>query len=183
MSRVAPRLAWIVLALSVAMAAGGLAFLFLTISTPIPDVWGVRGKAVVFGLAFSAVGALIASRKPGNPIGWIFLLGGSVSSFSPLMEELAAYALLAKHGTVPGGMAAGWIQHWIWIPWVGLELNFLLLLFPDGKPVSGRWRPLLWLAVFASAFATLTKRVQPRRARKPGRYSKPVRDRAPGRAV
>ena len=105
-----------------------------------------RNSAVValVILAFSTVGALVASRRPENPIGWLFLAGASCWILGELALEYAVYALITAPGTPPAGAWAGWFGGWVrGMGWLIIVL-FLLLLFPTGRLPSARWRPVLW---------------------------------------
>jgi hypothetical protein len=95
----------------------------------------------VFVLAFATVGALVASRRPRNPIGWLLLLAG-------LSYTLGGVTVTASEHGDPGAWhdAAAWIGAWIWMAGVGPVATFGLLLFPDGHLPSQRWRPVAWLA-------------------------------------
>src|SRR5829696_2486650 len=99
----------------------------------------------IIAVSFSVVGALIASHRPENPIGWIFLAEGFCYGLLAAGDQYAIYALLTNPGTLPLGGEASWLGQWIWAPGLGLSLVFLPLLFPDGHPPSNRWRPVGWL--------------------------------------
>lgn len=156
------RLPWLILGLSVALTIGGLAFFALTgpgnpsgLGSPLAEVVG----AVAY-LAGAAVGALISSRRPRNPIGWIFCFGGAALCLETFAGEYAAYAVLGRPDPLPGAEEAAWISSWVWEAAAGSILTFLFLLFPDGRLPSPRWRPVAWLAgaglalvVLAQAFA------------------------------
>jgi hypothetical protein len=90
------------------------------------------------------VGALLTWRRPGHPVGWIFAAAGLVEAvdFATFEDGLAASA---GH-SLPGSAYAGWVQLWIWVPFITLITIYLFLLFPDGHPPSPRWRPVGWLA-------------------------------------
>jgi hypothetical protein len=96
-------------------------------------------------VSFSVVGALIASHRPENPIGWIFLAVGFFYGLLTAGEQYAVYALLTNRGALPLGAEASWLMQWIWAPGLGLILVFLPLLFPNGHPPSRRWRWVAWL--------------------------------------
>jgi hypothetical protein len=96
-------------------------------------------------VSFSVVGALIASHRPENSIGWTFLAVGFCYGLLIAADEYAIYALLTNPGALPLGAEASWLGQWIWAPGLGLILVFLPLLFPDGHPPSHRWRPVAWL--------------------------------------
>jgi hypothetical protein len=92
--------------------------------------------------AYGAVGLIMAWRKPGNPLGWIFLLGGL---FAALSED-ASYYMVADYRLHHGGLPFGWaavLTQPGWAPAITL-LGVALLLFPDGRPPSRRWRWVLW---------------------------------------
>src|SRR5436190_15529632 len=101
---------------------------------------------VAWVIAFSTVGALVAAKRPGNAIGWLLL--GSALAFT-----LAGFGLTLPGRT--GGrfspvVLGQWAGAWMW--GVGLGLAVLsLLLFPDGRAPSRRWRPVVWLAVVGLA--------------------------------
>jgi hypothetical protein len=94
-------------------------------------------------VSFSVVEALIASHRPENPIGWIFLAVGFCYGLLYAGDEYAIYALLTNPGALPLGAEASWLGQWIWAPGLGPILVFLPLLFPDGYLLSRRWR---WVA-------------------------------------
>ncbi len=96
-------------------------------------------------VSFSVVGALIASHRPENPIGWIFLAVGFLYGLLSAGEEYAIYAFLTNPGSLPLGAEFSWLVKWIWAPGLGLLLVFLPLLFPDGHLLSRRWRWVAWL--------------------------------------
>ena len=96
-------------------------------------------------LAFPVVGALIASRRPGNPIGWICLAVGILATLGSLSELYVAYGT-ARSGSIPFVATVVALTQWAWVLPVGLMGTYLLLLFPDGRLPSGRWRPLAWLS-------------------------------------
>lgn len=106
--------------------------------------------SVILAVSFSAAGAVIATRRPGNPIGWILLVGGFFNSLNAFSWEYARYALLTDPGQWPGGSFFAWLSTWAFA--LGLSAQPLtLLLFPTGRSPSRRWRPVLWLVATAAA--------------------------------
>ena len=104
-SRASSTLAWAIAGLSLAIFLASGAFYFLTSSARSPDSWltvGTIGDALafVFFLAFPLVGALIASRRPHNPIGWMCLVVGLFWMLMTLTEVYSAHGL-ARPGSVP----------------------------------------------------------------------------------
>jgi hypothetical protein len=108
----------------------------------------------VLTVAFSAVGALIASHRPGNSIGWIFCAVGLFQGLANFGYEYATHALIMRPGSLPLGAFMSWVGNWTWAPGLGLVLVFLPLLFPNGRPPSRRW----WLAgwVGGASIAAIT---------------------------
>jgi uncharacterized membrane protein YhdT len=144
--RAATHLAWALCALSLALTALSLLLLVLNLSHPnthLYDPWLDNTVTTVF---FSTVGALIASRRPENPVGWLLCLYGLVITISHFSAQYAIYALLAQPNSLPAGEALVWIVSWILPIIIGLQV-FYILLFPNGRLPSRRWRPLAWLTV------------------------------------
>ena len=110
-------------------------------------------------LPFSVVGALIASRRPENPIGWISLTVGILWMINMVSGSYMLYGLrVASPGSVPYPAAVGSQGEWLGPTTVLLFGTFLILLFPDGRLPSGRWRPVAWLSgvVIASNIVVTT---------------------------
>jgi hypothetical protein len=95
---------------------------------------------------FALVGALVASRRPRNPIGWLFLAFAVVAAFATSADRYASYALVEHPSSpLPGGDWVAWLASGIWHPAFGFFV-FAFLLFPDGRLPSARWRPVAWIA-------------------------------------
>lgn len=150
MSRRAARLAWSLWALSVALAVSSFVFAVLGWSsqTAAGDPVGF-GALVAVALAFTTVGALIASRRPENAIGWIFCAVGFAFCLGGFTGAYASFALFALPGSLPGGKVMAWVSEWVGGPGLMGVFAFLLLLFPDGRLPTRRWRPVVWIAAIA----------------------------------
>jgi hypothetical protein len=96
-------------------------------------------------LLFGWFGALIVSRQPSQPIGWILCAFGGVSGPAAFASEYAIYGLITQPGAIPGAAALAWFASWVLAVYLGL-LAALLLLFPTGRPPSPGWRWWLWVA-------------------------------------
>jgi hypothetical protein len=106
------------------------------------------GISILFVVNFSTVGALIASRRPRNPIGWVFCAMSLLVVVAVFFGNYAEYSLVVEPGALPRAKTAAWVGNWIWL--VALSpLGFFLLLFPDGRPPSRRWRAVAWLQAAA----------------------------------
>ena len=158
-SRAATWLAWSLWGISVTLTALSLLLLVLNLqypNAPIPDYW--LGNALV--VIDVTVGAIVASRRPENLVGWLLCLSGVGVSTSTLTSLYAIYALLARPGSLPAGETSAWIAAWILPIIIGLQVSYLLL-FPTGRLPGRRWRWLVWLigifvlvGVITSAFST-----------------------------
>ena len=142
----AARLAWLLCALSLALTALSLLLLGLNLSHPNTYIYDFWLDCTVTAITFAPVGALIAARRPANPVGWLMCLFGLAVSIDHFSAQYAIYALLAQPNSLPAGQALAWIVFLDTGYIVGLLL-FSLLLFPAGRLPSRRWRSLAWLTV------------------------------------
>ena len=97
-------------------------------------------------LVYAAVGTLILVHRPGNTVGWIVGAIGFFPIVGNLAGEYAARAYVRHETTWPLLHQALWLNNWYFYAIIGL-LPLLFLLYPDGRPLSRRWRPMVWLTV------------------------------------
>ncbi len=95
------------------------------------------------------MGWVIASRRPANSIGWIFLGIGLSQALDTFATEYAHVGLVAHPGWLPAADLMSWVEIWAWAPGFVLLLTAAILLFPDGRPPSPRWRAVFWVAAAA----------------------------------
>jgi hypothetical protein len=143
--------AWTLWLLALGLSALAVVFLVLSASTPIPPRFGPRGADAIFAVTMSTVGTVIAVRLPQNPVGWLFGAAGLGFAVAAFTFEYAVYGVLTQPGSVLG-VEAAWVAMWIWLPALG-ALAWVLLVFPDGRLLSPRWRPTVWAAGIGSAMA------------------------------
>ncbi len=137
-----------------ALVAGGLILALVVVDVPLARLAHQSLNAsggsspVWFSAALGVVGFVVASRKPGNPLGWIMLASAAVSSLS----QDASFYMVADYRLRHGGLPLGWVAVLAQPGWaVSIVLSGLLvLLFPDGRPPSPRWRWVLWLYLTAA---------------------------------
>jgi two-component system NarL family sensor kinase len=129
-------------------AVGGAAAVGLSWTDAV-DSYLVTNTAM--GAAFAMCGVVVARHRPDNPIGWLFLAFGLAHLTTAASVPVTAYG--AEHGWPPGALRALMTAYGVAWPFgIGLMLPLALQLFPTGKPVSPRWRPLIWATVASGLF-------------------------------
>ena len=145
---------WLAWGLWIAIV-GSFAFVVVT-GAVAEDGEGNAVAYVVFILAFATVGALVASRQPRNPLGWLLLGAGLAYAIGGL-----TISQHENHGPAPALVI--WVSTWVWMAGIGPVATFGLLLFPDGRLPSRRWRAVAWLAGAANALIIAGIALQPGR--------------------
>jgi hypothetical protein len=110
------------------------------------------------------VGALVASRRPENPVGWLMLLAGAINAVAQGAEQYAVWGLVRHPGSLPAASVGAWMMTFLWPPVVTV-LAAMITVFPDGRLVSPRWRwlPILIAAVTATLVGVIAVDMWPRR--------------------
>src|SRR5215469_1291702 len=106
----------------------------------------------VANLAVPVVGFVLASRRPGNRVGWLFLVAALTLGLGGFSAAYGLHALVAAPGSWPAGRAFAWFSSWIYVIPLAM-LAFVFLLFPSGRLRSRRWRPVAWFV--GGAFALI----------------------------
>ena len=156
--QVLPRPAiWLVWAVSgLGVVLGVLAFVYGALNhESLNEVLTTVALQAVWALSFPLVGAVIATHRPGNPLGWMFLIIGLSEGLIIFGAEYASYVFRTAPGAGPGGELAAWIAQSAWAPALGLTLCYVPLLFPDGRLPSRRWRPVAWLSAISIVVITV----------------------------
>jgi signal transduction histidine kinase len=153
------RLAWTLWALSLMLVCGGVLLLAVNLTAAAAGL-GYQLNNFVAALVLSTVGALVASRRRENIIGWLFQIAGLLYAIVVFAGEYGVYASLTDPGSVPGGVVAVWIGSWLWVP-SGSLVVFSFLVFPDGRLPSPRWRFVALLAGLAVCSVTVSLALVP----------------------
>ena len=126
------RLAWGLFALWVALAVVAAGY-----ATQSEEKFELFLMVALTG--FAIVGALVASRRPSNPIGWILL--------AIVLLNAASSVLIGYTSTADDPVSvAVWMDDWLSDTWIGLIALGIPLLYPDGRLPSPRWRLFAWFA-------------------------------------
>ena len=105
--------------------------------------------------AFPIVGALIATRQPRNAVGWILLAFGLMGAIQVPSALYADHHFAHHEGPLPGDEVAAWLSDWLGQTVLFAVVLFLPQLFPTGRPLTRRWRPVLWLSAIVLTGTTV----------------------------
>jgi len=151
--------AWSACAVTTALALGRLV---LAVAEPAaaqthshPDAAGDPAVHVVLTalvlMAFAVLGAMVASRHPRNAVGWLLVLISLFLGIVVVSDRLYWHVALTSGATAGIAPFLAWLASWSWIPALVLAFVVFPSVFPTGRPLSRRWRPLLWIAFAAGA--------------------------------
>jgi hypothetical protein len=110
--------------------------------------WGQAGL-IVIAASFPVTGALIVRRQPRNRVGWLLQGIGAVWALALLTDNYVRYGWGVNPGSLPRPDMVAALNAIVWVPAIGLMGTFLVLLYPDGRLPSPRWRPLAWTSAVA----------------------------------
>ena len=140
-TRTAVRLAWSLWGLAMALEVAGI-LLWLSNRAALIDRFGNSEDFTphVFVVpGYATVGAVIAARSR-NRVGWLFLVFGLIAALLVVIGPYEVRGVILAPGSLPAAVVAGQLGGLFW-PASYLFLGLLLLLFPDGRLPSPRWRP------------------------------------------
>ena len=132
-------LAWSLWGFSLTLTVLALLLLALNLSHPHTHIFDDWLDSTLNAVFFSTVGAIVASRRSENLVGWLLCLYALAQSISYFSAQYAIYALLAQPDLFPAGEAMAWISSWLLPIIIGFSV-FFIMLFPTGRLPSRRWR-------------------------------------------
>jgi two-component system, NarL family, sensor kinase len=151
--RLAPR---VVVATGAALIAAALVLLALVEGADAPTGQRPDAARVLIRIVACApllpLGALLLARVPRHPIGWLLCVTALGMALAVASGQYATYSHFVH--PLPAGQWAGWVSEWSSAPII-LVPAVALLLFPDGRVPSRRWRPALWCGLLATVLVAL----------------------------
>jgi hypothetical protein len=135
------RLAWALCTFTLLVLAAGIWLGLLNGATAADLSW------LPFVAACALVGGLISARRPTLVIGWLFALSAVSFSLMQFTGEYALYGLVTHPGSLPAARAFIWPESWLPLPGIMSVAVFLPLTFPNGRPLSARWRTVIRILV------------------------------------
>ena len=144
-------LVWAVFGLDIALVIGvGLA------AGPWPDTPAyVPALFAAMVASLGGVGALVATRKPRDPVGWILLVSASMITLSVAGEDYVRLSVTDFGGELPLTVVTAWLEAQTFGPTVILLAGIMPLYFPDGRLPARRWRWVVWIATFGIVVGVL----------------------------
>jgi hypothetical protein len=172
-----PALAWTLCGLTVAVAIASVVVAIVdpnaggpehvSSSGPSPQDKAARGyvpyavlSACVFS-AFALAGAVVAARRPRNPVGWCLGTGALLWSLGVLSNTIYWHLAFGRSNSPAAADFLAWFASWIFLPAFVLLLSLVPLLFPTGSPPGPRWRVVFWTAAVAGGLATVSNAFMP----------------------
>ena len=144
---------------------GRVAIALAVLATAASVLWGVlasgNGRSLpwliaqhellgaLVGVSCGVVGAVVIRYRPDHALGWLLVVEGQLQAGSAMLAEYAAH-----RPALPLTSVAAFIGSYVWLPGMAIAAGLFTPLFPDGRPASRRWRPLVWLAASAVAVAS-----------------------------
>jgi hypothetical protein len=141
---------WAIWAVSVVFLVAGL----VTVRAGGPNSPLTAFGLSLAALSFATAGAILVSRLPANIIGWLLASGGLGFALGSGAPGLADAGLIVHPGSVPGAIWFAWLGQWTWAPAL-FAVILLALVYPSGRLLSSRWRPVAVAAVVVVAYISL----------------------------
>jgi hypothetical protein len=135
-------------------SVASLVLVYFSRAALVGGVIGFRGFDAVLAIAFATVGGIVAARRSSNAVGWLLVAFGVLNGPVSLLQQYAYFALLGRADPLPGAVVAAWSQEVLGVM-LGAIFVLLLLLFPSGRMLSGRWHIVGGLAVAGSVLEAL----------------------------
>jgi signal transduction histidine kinase len=148
-------------ALAVATAAATAALAVVN-RAALPNVDAADPTSIFIPIGIGVVGALVASRRPHNPTGWLFLFIAVVGGLQGVEDQYVRFALLTHPGSLPLVAWAAWLNSWtLYLIFPAGAVALFMVLLPEGRLPSNRWRPVVAIAMVSTAATCLLTALSP----------------------
>ncbi len=148
------RLAWSLAAAALVLSLVGWAYTAASWHVPLPTgVFGVRGFNGIVAVEFAAIGLILALKRPESAHRFAdVLVGATLGGLNELGDGYAIWAVAGRGSTTVTARLAAIGDEWLWLVEFSM-LAIVLAIFPDGRPLSDRWRRVMWVGVGGTALA------------------------------
>ena len=151
----------VLLALVGLFTVTAIVFHAMSWAAPRPSgMFGPRGSSTVAGIVYTAAGAIVASRRPRNPIGWLCLGVGFVTAFLGMCEAYGFWGLLERGGRPVLSVWAGWVVEWVFIVQLA-GMGLIAAVFPDGRWRSRGWKVAILIGCVGAAVGMVANALEP----------------------
>jgi hypothetical protein len=128
--------------LAYAIGALSVATVLYLLILQVIEIGGADGSLLFMVSTYAVTGALIASRRPANPIGWLFLFSAAFGAIESVSDDYLLRSLAGEGSTLGVPALFRSLAGWGWVPLVVPVVAFVPMFFPDGRLLSARWRPM-----------------------------------------
>ena len=149
--------AWSMGVLSVGLSVAAVGLAARNGEGPADLVANHHAIGIVTAIGIAVLGAIIASRRPGNPIGWLMSVAALLLGVFNFNQQ---YAPLAVTEALPLVGLSSWLATWPALPGIAITITSGLQLFPDGRLPSRRWRPVGWASAAAAVVPAVVMAVR-----------------------
>jgi hypothetical protein len=145
-TRVPASLAWALCILSATLALASVVLAGFNGENLLELVANHHAIGILNALVLPLIGALIVVGDRHHLLAWLLIVGGVFLAVYNLAAQYAplALGLTSRRLSLPGGDLASWLTGWTNVPGIVILAVFVILLFPDGRLPSRRWRPVAW---------------------------------------
>ena len=155
----------LVLLICAGLSIASLWLMLTNLDVDISLPWGSKYSRPILALlymSFPLMGYLISIRQPRNAVGPLLLLAGFLVQIQVFADAYSFFLSGANPGSFPTGAAlARWFGDWLWLVWMGVMGIYIVLVFPNGRLVSSRWRVVAVVGAIAIAMTVTSEAVRP----------------------
>jgi hypothetical protein len=153
-------LAWLLFLVTLGCLVAGVVVALVVVRPLTPGVLGESLLTTLLYLGFAAIGLVLTLRRPANPIGWLYAASGLAWSVSVPGEVWVGQLVRSGHPLPLAAQVNAAVGEPLWAPAIALGVTLPLLLLPDGRLRSPRWR-IVVIASAAGAVLSMAAALEP----------------------